>query len=938
MRTISDLSLATLAQQTGVEPINVIAINWNGTWQYYGDEAHPEYNIEGRVLELGALESVVNISGNTNTQSLNVRLSDQDGTLKLIFNQQDIHKRPVRIYQWFEGIPFSDAFVIFEGQIGSPIVWKEGERSLSFDVFTQVEDAEVGFSAEEGNFAYIPTNIIGEAWPLVFGTAAEVPAIRLIDPPSAVTQEPIGSLEVDNTNLEDANNRESAGLCREYALSCFLGAAIALGNAQLNYFLGRDSQISREEAEAYIQLADEQYDLGRRLEEQGNQYLNKMYEINRNNFKTAVDENNRPPEVEKNQLQIIGGQLYPQGVTVDITIGGVVFTGVFNGDVFTIFNRGNPFTPDDPIAGPTTITEDEVAYNYETELALQRFFYAVGGTATRISGSYPITYIASLLHTTILSVVGHRSINGVRVKLIVPPQYYTVQHLTFGSLTATFITFPIPLSLLTDQEGWEDDIFCNIQSPVGPNVVDVIQYLIDTYTTKEIDTTSFTTVKAYQNPFPVGFALTDRENVTKVLQEIAYQSRCALYTKQDVFYIKYLSREESPVATITESDIEFGTLEITCDDTENLITKYTALWKQRLSANKQNRIVYRYNVRKYGLHSETQTFYIYNIQTLVEKSALFWLIRRANTWKRVTFSTALNHLNLETYDTITLDLQNSLIANGPIPAIIDAALYDSGNQRVEITCWVPVRFGEMEQFPFYWPAAIGVEYIFPTEGDPYGGGSETYEEVEGELYDQAPVAGTNIQSTRRSYGRGNFAVTDNGAIAPTVDFILDNREIEQGTTPNNTGRTFRQYVVKPPIDQESGITQIDAPFPGYVVEQINGAFYYVDVYFNGLSKDPTRVRVLQLAIKDDDVIPAGTPTIVSRNYSSILDSRGNSRRVPQYTMQVPVWLPAIDEDDSDTLNGPDEQASYEDDVIQDATDNDVPGFDSDDTTGESEDE
>ncbi len=45
--------------------------------------------------------------------------------------------------------------LIFRGKISSPVVWSEGDRTVSFNIISQIEDAEIGFSPEEGQFCRV---------------------------------------------------------------------------------------------------------------------------------------------------------------------------------------------------------------------------------------------------------------------------------------------------------------------------------------------------------------------------------------------------------------------------------------------------------------------------------------------------------------------------------------------------------------------------------------------------------------------------------------------------------------------------------------------------------------------------------------------------------------------------------------------------------------
>ena len=59
----------------------------------------------------------------------------------------------------------------------------------------------------------------------------------------------------------------------------------------------------------------------------------------------------------------------------------------------------------------------------------------------------------------------------------VPTDLYTVTTQTYGTVTAVQIVVNKPLSSITDQ-GWSDDLYVTFQSSVGPDIVDILKYLI----------------------------------------------------------------------------------------------------------------------------------------------------------------------------------------------------------------------------------------------------------------------------------------------------------------------------------------------------------------------------------------------------------------------------------------------------------------------------
>ena len=74
-------------------------------------------------------------------------------------------------------------------------------------------------------------------------------------------------------------------------------------------------------------------------------------------------------------------------------------------------------------------------------------------------------------------------------------------------------------------EGWSDELYITFQSSVGPNTVDILEYIIENYTDLTYDATSLTTVRTKLAPFPSNFPILSRKNVIAVLKEIAFQSR-----------------------------------------------------------------------------------------------------------------------------------------------------------------------------------------------------------------------------------------------------------------------------------------------------------------------------------------------------------------------------------------------------------------------------
>ena len=86
---------------------------------------------------------------------------------------------PARVYQYFTGFDSADKFLLFSGKLSSPISWSERDRTVKFTILSQLEDKEIGFSAEEGQFPYLPADMVGKAWPMIFGTVVNCPTLQV---------------------------------------------------------------------------------------------------------------------------------------------------------------------------------------------------------------------------------------------------------------------------------------------------------------------------------------------------------------------------------------------------------------------------------------------------------------------------------------------------------------------------------------------------------------------------------------------------------------------------------------------------------------------------------------------------------------------------------------------------------------------------------------
>ena len=808
MRNISANGLAKLAQKFGTEPICIIEISWvNGSTAHYADR--DVLGIPGRIIDLGALDNVTNISGSGGSQELAVTLDDTDGSLKAIFDSHDIHKRLAKVYQYFSGLDLADKFLLFTGTISSPITWNERDRTVKFSIISRLETSEVGFSAEEGMFEFLPADLVGKVWPMVFGTVQNMPTLQVGQAVSGTTLNGIGILAGVDYLFAQQQSIEATDFY----------ASLAMAYVQYNWLnLLNQCAIDPVDGPSYLS----------QLNDLGAQIANSVAAFNRQQACAATKHRMEVSRILAtsnggDSIQVLGGEDFPQNQTITLNISGGYFTGVFHGDMFVVWERDHPDlqaaaaanfafqmanirecqpTPqfqkyDFEYEGP----ENGMCFNWglhgfivttptppQYNPPIPSAFWADAGSKVYIAGQEPLTYIVSTTPGTVLSVKAYKSWNGGQTLMEVPGNYYRVVSQNYGLITAVQVVLNQPLSAVFNNgvgifEGWGDDLYVTFQSTIGPNIVDIIKYLITNHSDLTWDDTSFNYCQSKLAQFPANFAVLDRKDILQLLQDIAFQSRCAIWLDDDVFKMQYLPEVPAIVDTITASDIDSENgIEVSLTPTENLVTKMQVSWRLSLAAfastsDPEMIIILRHNIKKYGLTAQTYDWYIFNQPDIIYKMATFWLMRNSITWKTVKFQTYLSKLNLEVFDAVTLDLPQ--VATNPVTAMITKASYNSMDRAVDIECALPVEAGSMVANPFYWPAASTERW--PPQADIDNGdvGGGIYRHVVGNLPigdttkfnlpgEQVVIVGGVNVVFRENSDWGDRSPSDSGFVAQTI--------------------------------------------------------------------------------------------------------------------------------------------------------------------------
>lgn len=747
MRNLSPSVTSKLNRKLGISTTLIIGVEWvDGSTVYYTSTQFPGANKS--VVSLSGLETTVFVEGSGATQSVTVTLSDTDGKLTEILNTVDVHKRPAKVYLGFDQIPIAESVLLIDGEINSEISWDDAARTLTFTILSKIEGREFGFAVEDGLFHKVDPRARTTPWPFRFGETCSYPAVRIRN---GVT----GILKVGQGVLDPTLD---AKICQARQINCPLipdplASADEPESPDQNLTLARstfptDPFEVNENTPFGVRLSrptnenGETASTGRRSTS-GNVPMIPDRRCEREKFKKLCqylrDRANQLVYVG-DTLEVVGGNDFPQGVTVGLRVDDVQYTGTFSGETFTIETTNRMDKPEEVDctqpgrlregygrvneSQPSTLAECETPTNtFELRLvggageawrALGEhpdsgFKWLPAGTDVYLENSSTEVHVVSLVPGTVDGVFAYRTFADTQVLTELPSDYYEVVTTDYGDLEAVEIHLTRPLKSYPD-ENWDDTVYVQFTSDVGPNPVDVMEWIIERYTDFSIDSANFASVKSKLTKYPCNYYHAKKENVLSTLSRIAYESRCALTVTDNVVKLTYLSEEPTSVRTLNTSNVVAGSFKFLHTRTEDLITSQKVNWQTWGAPvvrgdEVQKSLTVQSNVKKYGYFGNEKTYETINHDEQALKTATFWSIRDSNTYRIVELQAGLENIDLELFDCVTLDLP--VFPN--VKAVVTGMSVQPADGVVDLQLWTPVLSGTTEEYFWAWPAGKPAE-------------------------------------------------------------------------------------------------------------------------------------------------------------------------------------------------------------------------------------
>jgi len=659
MRSLTNDAYTESQKHLGTEPVIIVKIAWDAGDYYYADRTTvvDVINANGRIIQFSPISSTGKQDSTGEVSSAGIVLDDTDGALKTLVNTEIIEGKAVTVYQHYEGLGTSDLVVLLRGRIIGDIDWSEGERQLSFSVESYIEDSEVGFAPCE-DFGLTDQNpdTYCQMWPVVFGTVFKLKGLPIRKSPYGTTAGDIygGYPHYDTEPIKIENG---SGFPQNETIEIVISWTIFRG-----YFDG----------DKFIRTAS-----------------NLPWHTNLSLQARPADDpdyNNRKVAFVADGVNLTGKRCYHSDFgwrRCEIQEGNKAF-----------------FTSEFPVLLDETKTFEEVRGQvhrdwYTGNSYLNYWHIFAGQTVSRHNQTSSDLYIVNQYPSTkIFEVYGWRRYGDNDIFVPIPSSYYT-KHLSYSYAgeQVTAIEFAVPLQA-REEEGWKGDIYVSLRSSLPSNVSDIIKWLFETYTTFNIDTATFNAVRYLTAAFPCGFALTKQENIVSLVEDIAWQARCAIYLRNGDAILKYLSYSAPSTYTLTEEDVLFKSLNLSFTSTEDLITKFIGTWKLDYSERdeKTKRLTYTNNVEEFGLREEEREIYIYGVESLVKMTLYFWGYRYSNSWRVLEAATFLKSLAFEVFDAVTSNIQT--FSTNQIKGVLEELAHDSDNNEIAVKLLMASKAGE----------------------------------------------------------------------------------------------------------------------------------------------------------------------------------------------------------------------------------------------------
>lgn len=658
----------------------LVQIDWEnlGTFSNYTDKTVSSF--DGRILQAASISKIAKIGDSGISKTCNVTLDDTDGALKTIYDTKIIEGSEAKIYQLITGDASANELIMV-GVITSSIIWNEGERTLTLGIESgsvEPKSREIGYAPEEGAWVGMHPDAEGQNWPLVFGSAVKVPAVRV-----------------------------------EYSDDYTLGESITIDST--DYLIDGGDTLTQSPTNIELMI-------GRLL------------------FEGTITDDIFTPTTKNKAIYTDVDLIDPTGP--DASNLSVFFTDSFTGNLtgqyvmvdygtFKFVNyvlRRDIDNPDKwycaqafPIMLGLIYTLDEVApfprldwgVDYEQKTAGDNIILSVVGGGWIIpkdapvyqvtSSGYTDKYVVSLYPaSTIGDVWGKRKFYEREIWAKIPSSYYTLtlaDATTSPSYTPTTLTFDRALSS-RECENWSDEVYVSQTSSLDDTPLEIIEWVVTEFTDYTFNIGSSDTP-----PFSSNFAYFETTDALQFIEELAWQSASVTFISGANVYLYYLAKAPASVPsarkqTIDMDNVIMKSVELSTKSKEDLSTRFESSYVTDYSEDKEATYITSLNEDLYGVQTSTFDFWAFTCRAGVKAVTDFWVYRRSHSWKEIKVDCIMDVSDVEPFYLGFYDLGADIVDG--IYATIHDVSYDTSSPHVTIEAELALQAGDIAEDPNYW--------------------------------------------------------------------------------------------------------------------------------------------------------------------------------------------------------------------------------------------
>lgn len=676
-------------QPLGTEPIILLEVDWTSGTGLYSER--PYLGFDNRIMSLSGLAHNSREGYLSSVSSISVTLNDTDASIKTQYNTTALNRIEARVYIIFVGQDLVDRKLLMKGFLSSNLEWSEPNRTVTLNIDSHTHSDEV-------------------PWPMVFGNVKNVPG-RVDEYLTATTKNPY---QVTATELDINNGKEfpqetlmtiAVSVEGHYTIAGqrrpvvhpllfegeFDGDIFTVSDGNLaNY---SELALAARQTDAdflnpnVIWIADPDVDLvglfcfiqhpvfsGIKMvnycirQEGGKCWFARPWQEHIASLPAAYPPSRLLPDSGMLSLWEIGEAMTNVPSRWDATYQEFIINSNTSNDTGDTVILSLEIVPDAFVMPTGSLVRD--AENLEYVVIVNQ------------APSYSVPRVMAWRKA---------SPDADPTLEIVPSSYYTVD-----LVGPTTVTFERPLSL-RPREGWSDEIFASVRSTLSRNTATAIGWVLDNYTDATPNTDSFTATATLITNYHSNFATLDDRDAMDLVNDMAFQARCALRFDVEV-YIVYLSQDIASLFDMDETNIAYKTLSATFTDQGQLATRHVITWTDDYAFDDKE-YIFDQNINQYGLIENSRDFKIYTDQQMVKYSAGFWGVRLANLWRLAKFTGFIESSLLKVFNTIGLDVG---IYGSDVRGTLLDTQHDLAEHNIAMTLELASRPGSMAECNNYW--------------------------------------------------------------------------------------------------------------------------------------------------------------------------------------------------------------------------------------------